>query len=231
MVELPTPCGIGARTWRSWRSLRARRRSERRLEPGETVALVYSTEPVAATRRRRVPRRRASTAALAPGHGPASRTPTRSSSSSCWPPISSRRPARCPTIPAAAVGHRRLPLVQRLGPRHDDQPARSDARHRPGRGGRLDPAHLRSLPRRRPAAQQLPGQRRRDPRLQHRRRHPLVRPGNPRLRGGNRRRRRSSPISCPRCARSSSTTSPEPATASASTRPTACCGPASPGCS
>ena len=31
-------------------------------------------------------------------------------------------------------GHRRLPLVHRLGPRHDDQPRRADAAHRPLRG-------------------------------------------------------------------------------------------------
>ena len=35
-----------------------------------------------------------------------------------------------------AHGHRRLPLVHRLGPRHDDQPRRADARHRPARARR-----------------------------------------------------------------------------------------------
>ena len=51
-------------------------------------------------------------------------TPIRSSSNSCSPPTSSSSPARCRTIPMGEVGHRRLPLVQRLGPRHDDRSAR-----------------------------------------------------------------------------------------------------------
>ena len=46
--------------------------------------------------------------------------------------------------------HRRLPLVHRLGPRHDDQPRGADARDRPARRGRLHPAHVRPLRPRRP---------------------------------------------------------------------------------
>ena len=39
---------------------------------------------------------------------------------------------------------RRLSLVHRLGPRHDDQPRRADADHRPAPRGRLHPAHVRA---------------------------------------------------------------------------------------
>ena len=40
--------------------------------------------------------------------------------------------------------HRRLPLVHRLGPRHDDQPRGADAGHRPAPRGGLHPAHVRA---------------------------------------------------------------------------------------
>ena len=40
---------------------------------------------------------------------------------------------------------RRLSLVHRLGPRHDDQPRRADADDRPSCRGRLHPADLRAL--------------------------------------------------------------------------------------
>ena len=42
-------------------------------------------------------------------------------------------------------GHRRLSLVHRLGPRHDDQPRRADAHHRAARRGRLHSADVRPL--------------------------------------------------------------------------------------
>ena len=61
-----------------------------------------------------------------------------------------------------AHGHRRLSLVHRLGPRHDDQPRRADAVDRPARRGRLHPAHVRALRARRPDPQHV--SRRRDAR-------------------------------------------------------------------
>ena len=71
--------------------------------------------------------------------------------------------------------HRRLPLVHRLGPRHDDQPGRADPGHRPARRGRLHPAHLRPLRSRRPDPQPVPGGRDGGA-LPHRRRDPVVLP-------------------------------------------------------
>ena len=74
------------------------------------------------------------------------------------PPISSssRPPAACRTKSGQRASglrnedrHRRLPLVHRLGPRHDDQPRRADARHGTTERGRLHPADLRPLPARR----------------------------------------------------------------------------------
>ena len=44
-----------------------------------------------------------------------------------------------------AHGHRRLPLVHRLGPRHHDQPRRPDAVHGPCARGRVHPAHVRAV--------------------------------------------------------------------------------------
>ena len=66
------------------------------------------------------------------------------------PPRAGRRPVRR-AAPAGRRarrhdGHRRLSLVRRLGPRHDDRPARPRARHRPPRAGRPRPPHLRALP-------------------------------------------------------------------------------------
>ena len=56
-----------------------------------------------------------------------------------------------------AHGDRRLSLVHRLGPRHDDQPRGADARHRPARRGRLHPAHVRALRARRPDPEHVSG--------------------------------------------------------------------------
>src|SRR5205814_6588832 len=41
-----------------------------------------------------------------------------------------------PGRPDGKIGNRRLPLVRRLGPRHDDLPLGPDARHRPAGVGR-----------------------------------------------------------------------------------------------
>ena len=70
-----------------------------------------------------------------------------------------------------------------------------------------------------------------DPGLQHRRRHALVRPGDPRLPGGDRRRlaRHRPPAGAARDRRAPPRRAP--ATASASIRRTGCFVPASPGCS
>ena len=51
---------------------------------------------------------------------------------------------------------RRLPLVHRLGPRHDDQPRGADAHHRPRRRSARHPAHVRVLLPRRADSQPLP---------------------------------------------------------------------------
>ena len=72
-----------------------------------------------------------------------------------------------------AHGHRRLSLVHRLGPRHDDLARRADARHRPGRGSQVDPAHLRRLRRGRADPEHVPGGRHRRA-LPHRRRDAVV---------------------------------------------------------
>jgi predicted glycogen debranching enzyme len=69
--------------------------------------------------------------------------------------------------------HRRLSLVRRLGPRHDDRAARLSARYRPSGDCQ---EHTRSLRRERRsghAAEPFPG-RRRNARVQHRGRHALV---------------------------------------------------------
>ena len=50
----------------------------------------------------------------------------------------------------SAHGDRRLSLVHRLGPRHDDQPRGADAGDRPPRRGGLHPADVRALRARRP---------------------------------------------------------------------------------
>ena len=69
-------------------------------------------------------------------------------------PPAPRRRARTPD------GDRGLLLVQRVGPRHDDQPRRADARHRPARRGRLHPPHVRRLHPQRPDPQPVPRGRR-----------------------------------------------------------------------
>ena len=71
-----------------------------------------------------------------------------------WPPTgsSSRRPAapedaraRARAGDEVAHRHRRLSLVHRLGPRHDDQPRGADARDGPPSRGGLDPADVRAI--------------------------------------------------------------------------------------
>ena len=93
--------------------------------------------------------------------------------------------------------HRRLPLVHRLGPRHDDQPRGADARHRPPRRGRLHPAHLRPLRPRRPDPEHVPRGRERGP-LPHGRRDAVVLPRARPLPRGDRRPRRRCGCCCRR---------------------------------
>ena len=70
-------------------------------------------------------------------------------------------------------GDRRLSLVHRLGPRHDDLARRVDAVHRAADGSLLDPPHFRSLRARRAHAEHVPG--RAEPRrLSHGRRDAMV---------------------------------------------------------
>ena len=73
---------------------------------------------------------------------------------------------------AAAHGHRRLPVVHRLGPRLHDQPRGPHALHRPRTHRRLDPEDLLPPLQGRPHPEPLPGGRCGGP-LSHRRRHPL----------------------------------------------------------
>jgi glycogen debranching enzyme len=73
-----------------------------------------------------------------------------------------------------AHGDRRLSLVHRLGPRHDDQPRRADARTGRTRG-RLHPAHVRALRARRPDPEHVPRGRERRA-VSHRRRDAVVLP-------------------------------------------------------
>ena len=109
-------------------------------------------------------RGRAAAAADRAGRPPA---PARRASapSWCWPPTSSssrRARARATRPGARAEGderahrHRRLSLVHRLGPRHDDQPRGADAGHRPPRRGARHPAHLRAPRPRRPDPEPVP---------------------------------------------------------------------------
>ena len=76
--------------------------------------------------------------------------------------------------------HRRLSLVRRLGPRHDDRAAGPHAGHRPPRGRAQDPDDVRALRGSRDAAEPLP-RRRRGARVQHGGRDALVRRGAPRV--------------------------------------------------
>ena len=123
-----------------------------------------------------------------------------------------------------AHGDRRLSLVHRLGPRHDDQPRRADADDRPVPRGRLHPADVRALRPRRPDPEHVSRGRARGA-VSHRRRDAVVLPRARALRRvspatpttlrqllPNARRHRRSTI----CAARGS--------ASASIRPTACCG-------
>ena len=86
----------------------------------------------------------------------------------------------------AAHGHRRVPLVHRLGAGHDDQPGGADPGHRTAGRGPLDPARLRALRARRSDPQSLPrgfaGRR-----VPHRRRVAVVLPGGRTLPGVHRR--------------------------------------------
>ena len=116
-----------------------------------------------------------------------------------------------------AHGHRRLSLVHRLGPRHDDQPRGADAARRAATRGGLDPAHLRPVRARRAHPQHVPRRQQRGA-VPHGRRDALV---LPRARPLPRRRRATAPRSqrsCRSCGTSSSTTSRARASASTSIR-------------
>ena len=94
--------------------------------------------------------------------------------------------------------HRRLLLVHRLGPRHDDQPRRPDALHRPPRRGRLHSAHFRQLRSRRPDPQ-LVSRRPQRRAVPHGRRHALVLSRHRPLRPLHRRPGHAAAISCRSC--------------------------------
>ena len=97
------------------------------------------------------------------------------------------RPARI-----VQIHRRRLSLVHRLGPRHHDRAARPDAGHRTLRHRPPDPRSLRRKRRPGHAPQSFPG-RRRDSRIQYRRRHAVVLRSHPRLPPLQRRRRLRAP--------------------------------------
>ena len=153
------------------------------LRPDRPVVFVATTEtgiarrstPARCSRRNAAPARRL--LALAPQR----RRGIRRAAGARGGPVP--RPARQPprgSVPRrrAARGahrHRRLPLVHRLGPRHDDRPRGPDARHRPLREAGGDPAHLRALRERRAAAEPVSRRRARGA-LQHGRRDALVLP-------------------------------------------------------
>ena len=88
----------------------------------------------------------------------------------------------------AAHGDRRLPLVHRLGPRHDDQPGRADPRHRPPLRGARHPADVRAARAARPDPEHVPGRPARGA-VPHRRRDALVLPRAAPLRHPHRRPR------------------------------------------
>ena len=79
--------------------------------------------------------------------------------------------------PAGKTIHRRLPLVQRLGPRHHDRAAGSDTGDTAFRDGRQHPAHLCRAHQRGHAAEPLSRQRG-NTGVQHRRRDTVVFPGH-----------------------------------------------------
>ncbi len=76
------------------------------------------------------------------------------------PPGAGRRSVRGPAPAGGRAGghdrHRRLPLVRRLGPRHDDRAARTGPGDRAPRAGRARPAHVRAFRGPRHAAQPVP---------------------------------------------------------------------------
>ena len=98
----------------------------------------------------------------------------------------------------SAHGHRRLSLVHRLGPRHDDQPRGADADDGPVPRGGLHPAHVRALRPRRPHPEHVPRRRARRA-LSHRRRDAVVLPRGRALR----RSRPATPTRCASCCRCS----------------------------
>ena len=126
-----------------------------RLAPGETVTLVYSTEVEidldAASSRAAAEERQRSLLVQA---GAQEADPIVQQLVLAADQFLVARPLA--GRPGRPQCDRRLPLVQRLGPRHHDQLARADPHHRPGGGGRVDLAHLRPLRRQRPVAQQFP---------------------------------------------------------------------------
>ena len=81
----------------------------------------------------------------------------------CWRPTSICIARPLPRLPGRALGDRRLSVVRRLGPRHDDLAARAVPRDRPVRHGAADPRNLRPLCRSRHAAERLSRRRRQRP--------------------------------------------------------------------
>ena len=126
----------------------ARLRSALMLEPGARCDVRRVHRAVGHARRARRPSARCDARADAPAAArrveraaPAD-APGRRAGARGRPVHHRARPARVEDDGArprrrrrAADGDRRLPLVHRLGPRHDDQPRRADARHRPASRG------------------------------------------------------------------------------------------------
>ena len=206
-----------------------------RCSPGEAATFVVSTESweridalsagEAARAGRRAP-------AAADRRGGPTACAAASAPSWCWRPISSSsRPRTRPRDETRlarrgrqrAHHHRRLPLVHRLGARHDDQPRRADAGHRAATGGARHPADLRASHPRRSDPEPVSRGRERGP-LSHRRRDALVLSRARSLRARTPATPRRAGILLPRLVRRRSpSTSPGPASGSASIPRTACC--------
>ena len=116
---------------------------------------------------------------------------------------------------------RRLSLVHRLGPRHDDQPRGADAGHGPLPRGGLHPADVRALHSRRAHPEHVPRRRARGA-LSHRRRDAVVLPRGGALRRVDRRRRHAAQL-LPELIDIVAHHLRGTRSASASIRPTACC--------
>ena len=123
----------------------------------------------------------------------------------------------------SADGDRRLSLVHRLGPRHDDQPGRADAVDGAVCRGGLHPADVCQAHSRRPDSESVSRRRKRGP-LSHGRRDAVVLSRAGALRGGDARPGDARRAAAQARSMSPSITCRERGSTSASIRRTDCCG-------